>query len=188
MANITQVLIVSSADDPPLKPALIDRFLVTAGKGEVRGLVCINKCDLVDLAELQPILGLYSRLGVPIVPTSIRTGLGIDRLRELIRNESTVISGQSGVGKLVSYLNAIEPGLKLDTGEVSETSKKGKHRPRRPPVATRRRRLGSRCRHSPDGTVDVHHRRSGSLLRRLAVRLPVPVSELPAHRRRRASP
>lgn len=126
VANITQVLIVSSADDPPLKPALIDRFLVTAGKGEVRGLVCINKCDLVDLAELQPILGLYSRLGVPIVPTSIRTGLGIQRLRDLIRNESTVISGQSGVGKS-SLLNAIQPGLKLDTGEVSETSKKGKH-------------------------------------------------------------
>lgn len=126
VANITQVLIVSSADDPPLKPALIDRFLVTAGKGEVRGLVCVNKCDLVDLADLQPILGAYTRLGVQMIPTSIRTGLGIERLRELLKGESTVISGQSGVGKS-SLLNAIQPGLKLDTGEVSDTTGKGKH-------------------------------------------------------------
>ncbi len=126
VANISQVLIVASADDPPLKPALIDRFLVTAGKGQVRGLICINKCDLVDFADLQPILGLYSRLGYRIVPTSTRTGLGIARLREWLQNEETVISGQSGVGKS-SLLNAIQPGLQLDTGEVSETSKKGTH-------------------------------------------------------------
>lgn len=126
VANITQVLIVSSADDPPLKPALIDRFLVTAGKGEVRGLVCINKCDLVNLADLQPIIGAYSRMGVSIVPTSIRTGLGIARLRELLKGESTVISGQSGVGKS-SLLNAIQPGLKLEIGDVSDTTGKGKH-------------------------------------------------------------
>lgn len=126
VANITQVLIVSSADDPPLKPALIDRFLVTAGKGEVQGLICINKCDLVDLAELQPILGLYSRLGYHIVPTSTKTGLGIARLRDLLKNEATVISGQSGVGKS-SLLNAIQPGLKLDIGDVSDTTGKGTH-------------------------------------------------------------
>ena len=112
--------------DPPLKPALIDRFLVTAGKGNVRGLVCINKCDLVDPAELQPIVGLYTRLGYEFVPASTRSGLGIDRLRELLRGEATVISGQSGVGKS-SLLNAIQPGLKLDIGGVSETSRKGTH-------------------------------------------------------------
>jgi len=126
VANITQVLIVSSASDPPLKPALIDRFLVTAGKGQVRGLVCINKCDLVDLAELQPILGLYRRLGYPIVAASTRTGAGIEQLRTLLAGEATVISGQSGVGKS-SLLNAIQPGLKLAIGDVSETSRKGMH-------------------------------------------------------------
>jgi ribosome biogenesis GTPase len=126
VANVTQVLIVSSADEPPLKPALIDRFLVTAGKGRVRGLICINKCDLVDPADLQPILGLYSRLGYAIVSTSTRTGQGIDRLRDLLRGEATVVAGQSGVGKS-SLLNAIQPGLRLAVGDVSEASKKGMH-------------------------------------------------------------
>lgn len=126
VANITQVLIVSSADDPPLKPALIDRFLVTAGKGEVSGLICVNKCDLVDLADLQSILGLYSRLGYSIIPTSTKTRLGIARLQSLLTGEATVVAGQSGVGKS-SLLNAIQPGLQLDTGDVSEWTKKGTH-------------------------------------------------------------
>lgn len=126
VANITQVLIVASADDPPLKPALIDRFLVTAGKGEVQGLICINKCDLVDLVELQPIVGLYRRLGYDIVAASTRTGQGISELRTLLTNEATVIAGQSGVGKS-SLLNCVQPGLKLATGDVSETSGKGTH-------------------------------------------------------------
>lgn len=126
VANITQVLIVASADDPPLKPALIDRFLVTAGKGDVDGLICINKCDLVDPIELQPIMGLYRRLGYDIVAASTRTVQGIDELRSLLTNEATVIAGQSGVGKS-SLLNCVQPGLKLATGDVSETSGKGTH-------------------------------------------------------------
>jgi ribosome biogenesis GTPase len=71
-------------------------------------------------------LGLYSRLGYPIVPTSTRTGLGLDRLRELLRGEATVVAGQSGVGKS-SLLNAIQPGLQLETGDVSATTRKGMH-------------------------------------------------------------
>ncbi|MCA9072945.1 MAG: GTPase RsgA, partial [Planctomycetaceae bacterium] len=63
VANVDQVVIVVSATVPPLKPHLIDRFLVSAEKGEVQAIVCINKTDLIDLAELQPILGLYARLG-----------------------------------------------------------------------------------------------------------------------------
>jgi ribosome biogenesis GTPase len=81
VANVTQVMIVASAAEPPLKPALIDRFLVSAAKGGVAAAICINKCDLVDAAELQPIIGLYSRVGYWIIATSARTGAGIVRLR-----------------------------------------------------------------------------------------------------------
>ena len=126
VANVSQVMIVASTDEPPLKPALIDRFLVSAAKGGVAAAICINKSDLVDAAELQPVIGLYSRLGYWVIATSTRTGAGIARLRRQLVGHETVFAGQSGVGKS-SLLNAVQPGLGLRTGEVSETSHKGRH-------------------------------------------------------------
>ena len=126
VANISQVAIIVSASDPPLKPALIDRFLVSAAKGEVGALIVLNKCDLVDLADLQPVIGLYARLGYTVVPTSVITGRGLAALRRRLKGLQTVFTGQSGVGKS-SLLNAIQPGLSLRIGEVSGWTKKGKH-------------------------------------------------------------
>jgi len=126
VANVTQVMVVASADEPPLKPALIDRFLVSAAKGGVSAAICLNKCDLVDLGDLQPIIGLYSRLGYPVIAASVKTGLGIERLRQRLAGHQTVFTGQSGVGKS-SLLNAVQPGLGLRTAEVSRVSQKGRH-------------------------------------------------------------
>ncbi|QDU45669.1 Putative ribosome biogenesis GTPase RsgA [Symmachiella dynata] len=126
VANVDQVLIVASSADPPLKPSLLDRYLVSAAVGDIAPLICINKADLSNLAALQPIIGLYSQLGYKVVTTSTVSGYGIPRLRELLRDRETVLTGQSGVGKS-SLLNALQPGLKLRTGEVSGDSRKGKH-------------------------------------------------------------
>ena len=126
VANVTQVAIVSSASEPALKPALIDRFLVSAAKGDVRAIIVLNKCDLVDLADLQPIIGQYARLGYTVVPTSVWTGLGIAWLRRLLKHQQTVFTGQSGVGKS-SLLNAIQPELAIKTGDVSRITQKGRH-------------------------------------------------------------
>lgn len=130
VSNVDQAVIVVSADDPPLKPALIDRFLVSAEKGGVRGIVCINKCDLKSPVSLQPLVGLYARLGYDVVLTSASTGRGLDRLRDLLRGRETVFTGQSGVGKS-SLLNVIQPDWKLKTGDVSGWTKKGTHTTRR---------------------------------------------------------
>ncbi len=126
VANVSQMLIVGSAAQPNLKPALIDRFLVSAGKGGVHPIVCVNKIDLVDPVELVSLLGWYSQIGCDVVMTSVTTGYGVDRLRQLLKNEQTVFAGQSGVGKS-SLLNAVQPGLSLQTGQVSEVTQKGKH-------------------------------------------------------------
>jgi len=126
VANISQVAIVASVGDPPLKPALIDRFLVSAAKGGVGALILLNKADLVDASDLQPILGLYARLGYPIIATSTKTGLGMAQLRRQLREHQTVFTGQSGVGKS-SLLNTLQPGLGLRVGEVSAVTQKGRH-------------------------------------------------------------
>lgn len=126
VANIDQVLIVASAGDPPLKPNLIDRFLVSAGKGNVRAAVCVNKIDLTDPAGLEFIAGTYGRIGCEVVFASAARGTGIRRLQALLKNRQTVVAGQSGVGKS-SLLNAIEPSLQLAVNAVSEWTRKGRH-------------------------------------------------------------
>jgi ribosome biogenesis GTPase len=125
-ANVDQVLIVASAAEPRLKPSLIDRYLISADVGEIKPLIAINKADLTDLVELQPLIGTYAQLGYEIVPTSTRTGLGVARLRSLLKGRETALAGQSGVGK-TSLINALEPGLNLKTLEVTVESGKGKH-------------------------------------------------------------
>ena len=128
VSNVDQLVIVVPADD--LKPALIDRFLVSAEQGEIASVICLNKIDLLDPATLVGWTGLYSRLGYEVVLTSAETGAGIPRLRQLLADRETVFAGQSGVGKS-SLLNVIQPGLRLVTGEISQATGKGRHVTRR---------------------------------------------------------
>lgn len=126
VANVDQVVFVMSLVEPDLKPHLIDRYLASAEQGGIRAVLCLNKSDLIDPARYQPLVGMYSQLGVPALLTSAANGAGIDRLRDRLRGRATVFSGQSGVGKS-SLLNAIQPGLALRVREVSEATQKGKH-------------------------------------------------------------
>lgn len=126
VSNIDQAVIVVSADDPPLKPSLIDRFLISSEKGNIHSIICINKVDLVDPIEFQPLIGVYSQLGYDVVLTSVVDGTGISRLRSLLKGKQSVFSGQSGVGKS-SILNQVDSKLLLETGEISQDSRKGKH-------------------------------------------------------------
>jgi ribosome biogenesis GTPase len=125
-ANVDLMMIVGSAADPPLKPGLVDRYLVSARLGGIEPVIVVNKCDLVDAAELQPLAGTYGQLGYEIVLASTRTGRGIARLRSLMRGRTTAFTGQSGVGKS-SLINAIEPSLNLKISHINEDSRKGRH-------------------------------------------------------------
>jgi ribosome biogenesis GTPase len=126
VANVDQLLIVGSAAEPMLKPHLIDRMLVTAEKAHIRPVICINKIDLVELADLQPLIGVYGQMGYCIVVVSAVTGFGVERLRRILADQQTVVAGQSGVGKS-SLLNAVEPDLQLRVRTVSDETQKGRH-------------------------------------------------------------
>jgi len=126
VTNVDQMMIVSSAAEPRLKPNLIDRFLITAEQNHLSPVICINKVDLVRPADLQPIIGVYSRMGYRVVLTSATTGAGIEFVRQALKDQASVVVGQSGVGKS-SLLNSVEAGLNLRVAEVSEESQKGKH-------------------------------------------------------------
>lgn len=126
VANVDQLVIVTSAAEPVLKPNLIDRFLVEAERMRIEPILCINKVDLVDPADLMPIAGVYGQMGYQVLLVSAAKGVGIPRLRRLIAGKESVVAGQSGVGKS-SLLNAIEPELALRVSEVSRENQKGKH-------------------------------------------------------------
>ena len=126
VANVDRVFIVMSLVDPDLKVHLIDRYLASAEKGGLAPVLVLNKIDLTDPAACQSLVGAYSQLGIPTVLTSAATGEGIERLRGLLKGVTSVVSGQSGVGKS-SLLNAVEPGLGRVVREISDMTNKGTH-------------------------------------------------------------
>lgn len=129
--NIDQAIIAVSVVNPPLKPALVDRYLIAAEKGNIHPIIVINKIDLLDDAaddekrRYVEFVSVYEKLGFPILSISTITQIGIEALKSLLKNKTSVFSGQSGVGKS-SLLNAAF-GLELKTGEMSQKIAKGTH-------------------------------------------------------------
>lgn len=123
-ANVDQVLIVSSAADPPFNPALVDRFLAVVEWSRLTALLVVNKADLVACEP--PELAVYRALGYPALLVSAATGAGVPELRAALVGRTSVVAGHSGVGKS-SLLNAVEPGVGLAVGRVNEVSGRGKH-------------------------------------------------------------
>lgn len=126
VTNVDQLLIVTSAAQPRLKPNLLDRYLVTAERAQIEPIICINKVDLVQRGDLQPLIGVYSQLGYRVMQVSATEGWGMAEFRAVLRGRASVLTGQSGVGKS-SLLNIIDPGLALRVQQVSAESEKGKH-------------------------------------------------------------
>lgn len=128
VANVDQLVIVSSVGGPAFWPELVDRYLVFAGYYGMEPLIVINKVDQAAPGELEKIRALYEgQLGYRVLFTSAELGLGVEPLREAVQRHSNVIVGLSGVGKS-SLLNAIQPGLNLHVQSVNETyGGEGKH-------------------------------------------------------------
>jgi len=127
VANVDQVLIVSSWEEPALWLELLDRYLIAAATGQMTPLICLNKIDLaLDLEHCLEEMALYDELGYTVLFTSAETGQGIDELRSHLIGKRTVLTGMSGVGKS-SLLQAVQPDLELRVAEVSAYSGEGKH-------------------------------------------------------------
>ena len=106
---------------------LIDRYLVAASIGELDPVICVNKVDLADeISACHAAVEPYQRLGYKVLLTSAVSGAGIDELADRLAGQTSILAGLSGVGKS-SLLNAVQPGLQLRTGEISERLKMGRH-------------------------------------------------------------
>ena len=116
-----------ACDRPPPNPRLIDRFLVVAEYNEVPPILVANKIDLVGTDTARETFGGYERIGYNVIYTSARAGIGLEELRGRLAGRLSIVTGPSGVGKS-TLLNALQPGLRIETGEVSEIMEgRGKH-------------------------------------------------------------
>lgn len=123
-ANIDQILVVASLRNPDWDFQLIDRFLAVAEANHIPAVLVVNKIDLEgDPAE---VVDLYRHAGYRVLLSSVRNDIGIGDLRAVVRKKISVFTGSTGVGKS-SLVQAIEPGLTLRIGEVSERAKVGRH-------------------------------------------------------------
>jgi len=119
-ANVDVVIHVVSVKAPPLRPRLIDRFLIAIQRGGAQPVLCVNKVDLLDSEEREQELeklAPYLDLDVPIIGCSTKTGEGLDSLREAVQGKMAALVGHSGVGKS-SILNALNTSLQLATNPL----------------------------------------------------------------------
>ena len=123
VANIDQLVVVASQAAPVTDPFLIDRVAAIAAARGCEILICVNKCDLEPGDSLA---GIYEQAGFSTFRVSAETGAGIDALREAISGRVCAFTGNSGVGKS-SLLNALERGMRLATGQVSDKLGRGRH-------------------------------------------------------------
>lgn len=129
VANVDQAFVVQSIQKPRYNEGFIDRFLVTCEAYDVKPGIIVNKMDLSsndDREDYEDLKHLYASLGYDILSTSIHDEESLLALQNILSTQTSVLIGPSGVGKS-SLLNAIDPSLDLQTGEVSSYSNKGKH-------------------------------------------------------------
>ena len=128
-SNIDQAIIVMTIAQPKLKQAFIDRFLLMTEPFNIPTIIVFNKVDLYteeDIDTLAYLQGLYEDIGYQTLILSATKGHGLEDFRTLLKDKTTLIAGQSGVGKS-TLINAIAPDLDLRTGDISDYSGKGQH-------------------------------------------------------------
>lgn len=125
IANVDTFVVVFAASKPKPNLVLVDKFLVMAEMHGVEAVICINKSDLVSPEVLAEYRAIYGNI-YPVIAVSARTGEGMDELKQAVSGKTAALAGPSGVGKS-TIINALIPHANMETGSISEKTKRGKH-------------------------------------------------------------
>jgi ribosome biogenesis GTPase len=126
IANPDQVILTFSCAEPTPKMRMLDRFLIITEEQNIPAVIVANKTDLVGMRDARKLFGHYAKVGYPLIYTSAKRGMGIQKLRRHLKGKISVFTGPSGAGKS-SLLNAVQPELGLKVREVSQATGKGRH-------------------------------------------------------------
>ncbi|UCF04256.1 MAG: ribosome small subunit-dependent GTPase A [bacterium] len=126
-ANLDHAFLVFAVKDPELNERLLDRMLVAAECGGMEPVICINKMDLADDPNaIRAVMKDYQVLAYRIIYTSVVNRSGLNELRDALKGNESIMVGPSGGGK-TSLVKALQPGLELKIGHVSNRTGKGRH-------------------------------------------------------------
>lgn len=128
-SNLDQSILIATIKDPRTSQGFIDRFLIASEAYHVPAIIVFNKADTwrnKEIAHFNEWKKMYEQAGYTILSMSLHESNGLDEVKTLLTNKTTLLSGHSGVGKS-SFLNAVMPELVLSTKEVSGWSGKGMH-------------------------------------------------------------
>jgi ribosome biogenesis GTPase / thiamine phosphate phosphatase len=128
-SNLDQALLFVTIVEPKIKQGFIDRFLLTTEPRDIPTIIVFNKADIYDddaMLIYKELYDIYTKIGYDVMLISALTGEGVEALRLKLKGKTTLISGQSGVGKS-STMNALDKELELHTIEISDYTGKGQH-------------------------------------------------------------
>ncbi|WP_372917783.1 ribosome small subunit-dependent GTPase A [Salegentibacter sp.] len=128
-ANIDQVFLLVTLNNPPTFTTFIDRFLITAEAYGIKAVLLFNKVDTYnedELAEIKYLAAMYRDIGYECIGISAKSGKNVEKVKEMMLGKTSMFSGHSGTGKS-TLINALEPGLNLKTSEISGQHKQGQH-------------------------------------------------------------
>lgn len=126
VANVTQALVVFAFNRPKINEDLLNRFLISCELNSLKIVVCFNKLDLAEEEEKSDIANSMRKIGYDVIFLAAKENCGIDKIRDKIRGNITVLCGPSGVGKS-TILNAISGKEIMETGQISQKLQRGKH-------------------------------------------------------------
>lgn len=128
-ANIDVAFLLVTIDNPPTFPGFIDRFLATAEAYNIPSVLLFNKIDSYEDSQLEMVeelIQIYSDIGYKCIEVSALDGVNIEAVKALMKDQVTMFSGHSGVGKS-TLINSIESSLNIKTAEISLQHKQGQH-------------------------------------------------------------
>ena len=128
-SNLDQVFLLVTLNNPPTFTSFIDRFLVTAEAYDIPVVLLFNKMDVYskeEKSEVDHLVDLYTKIGYTCIQIEAKKGKNVDKVKELMLGNTSMFAGHSGVGKS-TLVNAVEPGLRLKTAEISEQHMQGQH-------------------------------------------------------------
>lgn len=126
LANISQIIFVISSKDPKPDLLMLDKQLAFAEYLHIKSIIVLNKIDLDKKQEFEQIKKMYQDIGYKVIETNAKDRIGIEKLKEAMKNEINAFSGNSGVGKS-TLINGIFRKDITEEGEISKKNKRGKN-------------------------------------------------------------